>query len=347
MPEEYVDLRSDTVTKPSPGMRKAMAEAEVGDDVYGEDPTINRLQDVVAELLGKEAGLYTASGTMSNQVAVGTACQGAEAIVDAESHLFHYEMAASAARSGIQLYPVQGQRGVLRWADVAAAIRPVVDYMPRTGLIALENTHNRAGGKIFPVEAMAEIGAEARARGIPVFLDGARLWNAAVATGLPYTAWTEHVDAVTVCFSKGLGAPVGSCLCGTADFIAKARGVRQSFGGAMRQAGVIAAGALYAVENNVKRLADDHSRARRLAEAIAQIPDMTVDPPDTNIVMVDLEESTRDGDAWEKALAEEGIGVHALGPRRIRAVANLGVDDAGIDRAIDVWAKVAARLRAR
>lgn len=347
MAKGYVDLRSDTVTKPSPGMRKAMAAAEVGDDVYGEDPTVNRLQEAVAELLGKEAGLYTASGTMSNQVAVGTACRGAEAIVDAESHLFHYEMAASAARSGIQLYPVRGQGGVLTWADVAVAIRPAVEYLPRTGLIALENTLNRAGGKIFPVEAMAEIGAEGRKRDIPVFLDGARLWNAAVATGLPLTAWAEHVDAVTVCFSKGLGAPVGSCLCGAADFIAEARGVRQSFGGAMRQVGVIAAAALYAVENNIERLADDHRRAQRLAEAVAQIAEMRVDPPDTNIVMVDLEESTGDGAAWEEALAEEGVGVHALGPRRIRAVANLGVDDAGIDRAIEAWTRVAGRLRAR
>jgi threonine aldolase len=343
----YVDLRSDTVTRPSPAMREAMARAEVGDDVYGEDPTVNRLQEVVAELLGKEAGLFMPSGTMSNQVAVKTACRGAEAIVEAESHVFHYEMAAAAARSGIQLYPVRGQGGVLTWDDVAPAVRPVVEYFPRTGLICLENTHNRAGGKICPVEVMAAIGGEARERGIPVFLDGARLWNAAVASGLPLTAWTEHVDAVTVCFSKGLGAPVGSCLCGPASFIAKARGVRQSFGGGMRQAGVIAAAALYAVEHNVARLADDHRRARRLAEGIGQIAGMRVDPPDTNIVMVDLEESTDDGPAWEKALAEEGVGVHALGPRRVRAVANLDVDDAGIERAVEAWAKVAGRLRAR
>ncbi|UCH77561.1 MAG: aminotransferase class I/II-fold pyridoxal phosphate-dependent enzyme [Candidatus Coatesbacteria bacterium] len=346
MAATYVDLRSDTVTRPSPAMREAMSRAEVGDDVYGEDPTVNRLQEVVAGRLGQEAGLFMASGTMANQVAVGTACRGAEAIVEAESHLFHYEMAAAAARSGIQLYPVRGSGGVLTWADVAPAIRPAVEYLPRTGLIALENTHNRAGGKIYPVEAMAEIGAEARRRDIPVFLDGARLWNAGVATGLPLTAWTEHVDAVTVCFSKGLGAPVGSCLCGPADFIAAARGVRQSFGGAMRQVGIIAAAALYAVENNVERLAEDHHRARRLAEGIGQIAGMDVEPPDTNVVMVDVEEGAGDGASWERTLAEEGVGVHALGPQRIRAVTNLDVDDAGIERAVAVWEKVAGRLRA-
>jgi threonine aldolase len=328
-------------------MREAMARAEVGDDVYGEDPTVNRLQEVVAGLLGQEAGLFMASGTMANQVAVGTACRGAEAIVEAESHLFHYEMAASAVRSGIQLYPVRGEGGVLTWADVAAAVRPVADYFPRTGLIALENTHNRAGGKIYPVEAMAEIGGEARKRGIPVFLDGARLWNAAIASGFPFTAWTEHVDAVTVCFSKGLGAPVGSCLCGRADFVAEAVEVRRSFGGAMRQVGIIAAGALYAVEHNVDRLADDHRRAQRLAEEVGQIAGMRVDLPDTNVVMVDVEEGAGDGASWEKTLAGEGVGVHALGPQRIRAVTNLDVDDAGIERAVEAWARVAERLRAR
>jgi threonine aldolase len=347
MSPSWVDLRSDTITKPSPAMREAMARAEVGDDVYREDPTVNRLQDLVAAKLGKEAGLFMPSGTMSNQVAIKAACRGSEAVCEADAHTFHYEMAAAAARSGIQLVPVAGKRGVLTWADVEAAVRPRADYFPRTGLICLENTHNRAGGTIYPLEVMADVGERARGAGIPVHLDGARLWNASVATGVPLAAYAACADSVSVCFSKGLGAPVGSCLCGTRDFIEEAIMVRRSFGGAMRQAGILAAAALYAVEHNVERLADDHRRAQRLAEGVGQITGVRVEPPDTNIVMVDLEEGAGGGPAWEKALAEEGVGAHALDPRRIRAVANLDVDDAGIERAVEVWADVAARLRER
>jgi threonine aldolase len=344
---EWVDLRSDTVTKPSPAMREAMARAEVGDDVYREDPTVNRLQETVAEMLGKEAGLFMPSGTMSNQVAIKAGCRGDEAVCEADAHTFHYEMAAAAARSGIQLVPVAGHRGVLTWADVEAAIRPKADYFPRTGLICLENTHNRAGGTIYPLDVMADVGERARALGIPVHLDGARLWNASVATEVPLAAYAACADSVSVCFSKGLGAPVGSCLCGTRDFIEEAIMVRRSFGGAMRQAGVLAAAALYAVERNVERLADDHRRAQNLAGGVGQIAGMRVDPPDTNIVMVGLEEGTGGGPPWEKALAEEGVGVHALDPNRIRAVTNLDVDDAGIDRAVEAWARVSGRLRER
>ncbi len=345
MSAKWVDLRSDTVTKPSPAMREAMARAEVGDDVYREDPTINRLQDLVAEKLGKEAGLFMPSGTMSNQVAIKAACRGSEAVCEADAHTFHYEMAAAAARSGIQLVPVAGKRGVLTWADVEAAVRPRADYFPRTGLICLENTHNRAGGAIYPLEIMADVGERARALGIPVHLDGARLWNASVAAGVPLAAYAACADSVSVCFSKGLGAPVGSCLCGTRDFVEEAIMVRRSFGGAMRQAGILAAAALYAVDRNVERLADDHRRARRLAEGVAQIAGMRVEPPDTNIVMVSLEEGAGEGPAWEKALAKEGVGVHALDPRRMRAVTNLDVDDAGIEWAVEAWTSVAGRLR--
>lgn len=334
MVKGYVDLRSDTVTKPSPGMRKAMAAAEVGDDVYREDPTVNRLQEVVAELLGKEAGLFMPSGTMSNQVAVKTACRGSEAVCDAEAHLLHYEMAAAAARSGIQLFPVPGKAGVLTWADVEPAVRPEADYFPRTGLICLENTHNRAGGTIFPLETMAEVAAGARKLDIPVHLDGARLWNAAAATSTPASAWARYADTVSVCFSKGLGAPVGSCMCAARDLIEEAIMVRRSFGGAMRQAGVLAAAALYAVENNVERLADDHRRARRLAEGIADIPGLTVVPPQTNIVMVDVADDAVAAPTLVDLLQEDGVLVHALGPRRIRAVTHLDLDDADIERTL-------------
>jgi threonine aldolase len=334
MVKGYVDLRSDTVTKPSPGMRKAMAAAEVGDDVYREDPTVNRLQEVVAGLLGKEAGLFMPSGTMSNQVGIKTACRGREAICEAEAHVLHYEMAAAAARSGIQLFPVRGKAGVLTWPDVEAAVRQKADYFPRTGLICLENTHNRAGGTIFPLETMAEVAAGARTLDIPVHLDGARLWNAAAATSTPVSAWAQHADTVSVCFSKGLGAPVGSCLCASRDLIEEAIMVRRSFGGAMRQVGILAAAALYAVENNVERLADDHRRARSLAEGVADIPGLAAEPPATNILMVDVVYDRFSGPSLAEALYREGVLVNAVGPRRVRAVTHLDVDDDGVVRAL-------------
>ncbi|NIT36387.1 MAG: low specificity L-threonine aldolase [candidate division Zixibacteria bacterium] len=345
MNREYVDLRSDTVTRPSAAMRAEMARAEVGDDVYREDPTVNRLQEVVAELLAKEAGLFMPSGTMSNQVAVRAACRGGEAICEADAHTFHYEMAAAAARSGIQLVPVAGTRGVLTWADVEGAIRPVADYFPRTGLICLENTHNRAGGTIFPVDVMADVAVKARARGIPVHLDGARLWNASVATGTPLAAYAASADSVSVCFSKGLGAPVGSCLCGSREFVEEAIMVRRSFGGAMRQAGILAAAALYAVEHNVERLGDDHRRARTLAEGLADIPAFSVDVPETNIVMVDVTDDAFTAPALAGLLEKEGVSLHALGPRRLRAVTHLELDDADIERALNAFEGAVARLR--
>jgi threonine aldolase len=322
-------------------MRKAMAAAEVGDDVYREDPTVNRLQETVAELLGKEAGLFMPSGTMSNQVAIKTACRGSEAICEAEAHVLHYEMAAAAARSGIQLFPVRGTAGVLTWAEVKAAVREKADYFPRTGLICLENTHNRAGGTIFPLETMAEVAAGARQRGIPVHLDGARLWNAAAATSTPASAWAQYADTVSVCFSKGLGAPVGSCLCGSRELVEEAIMVRRSFGGAMRQAGVLAAAALYAVENNVAGLADDHRRARRLAEGIADLPGLAAAPPETNLLIVDITAGSLTGPALAEALRREGVLVNAVGPRRVRAVTHLDVDDADVERALAAF-RVAA-----
>ena len=343
MPEIVVDLRSDTVTRPSPAMREAMARAEVGDDVYGEDPTINRLQETVAALLGKEAALFMPSGTMSNQVAIKTACRGTEAVCEANAHVFHYEMAAAAGRAGIQLYPVAADRGVLTWAEIEPAIRPDADYLPRTGLICLENTHNRGGGTVVPLAVVADVGARARERGIPVHLDGARLWNAAVATGVSLADFARHVDTVSVCFSKGLGAPVGACLCGGEGFIEEANRVRRSFGGGMRQAGILAAAALYAVANNVARLADDHARARRLAEGFANIKGLKVEPPDTNIVMMDVVAPGVTAAALEGRLRAAGVLISAIKPTRLRAVTHLDVDDAGIDRAL---AAMAAALRA-
>ncbi len=346
MTPKLIDLRSDTVTKPSAAMREAMARAEVGDDVYREDPTVNNLQEVVAELLGKEAGLFMPSGTMSNQVALKAACRGAEAICEAGAHTFHHEMAGAAARSGIQLVPVAGERGVLTWADVEPAIRPVADYFPRTGLICLENTHNSAGGVVVPLEVMADVGAHARARGIPVHLDGARLWNAAVATGVRLSDYAACVDSVSVCFSKGLGAPVGSCLCGTREFVEEAIMVRRSFGGAMRQAGVLAAAALYAVEHNVERLAEDHRRARVLAEGLAHLAVLAIASPETNILMIDVVGEAFTAAALADLVKENGVLLHAVGPRRIRAVTHLGLDDADVERALRAFEDAVAKLRA-
>ncbi len=338
-----IDLRSDTVTCPSPPMREAMARAPVGDDVYGEDPSVNLLQERVAAVVGKEAALFMPSGTMSNQVAIKTLCRGTEAVCEANAHVFHYEMAAAAGRSGIQLYPVPGKRGVLTWAEIEPAIRPDAGYLPRTGLICLENTHNRGGGAITPLPVVAEIGREARARNIPVHMDGARLWNAAVETGTPLAAYAERCDSVSVCFSKGLGAPVGSCLCGTADFINEANRIRRSFGGGMRQAGILAAAALYALDNNVGRLANDHRRAREFAAGAAAIPGLRVEKPQTNIVMVDVADADISPKAVEAALRAEGVLISAIGPRRLRAVTHLDVDDAGIARALEVLAAVMAK----
>jgi threonine aldolase len=282
------------------------------------------------------------SGTMSNQVALGTACRGAEAICEASAHVFHHEMAGAAARSGIQLVPVAAERGILTWAHVEAAIRPVADYYPRTGLICLENTHNSAGGIVFPLEVMADVAEKARARGIPIHLDGARLWNAAVASGVPPADYAACTDSVSVCFSKGLGAPVGSCLCGTQDFVEEAIRVRRSFGGAMRQAGILAAAALYAVEHNVERLAEDHRRARALAEGLAGMAAFTVETPETNIVMVDC---AGDAEALAASLEDGGVLVHPFGPHRIRAVTHLNLEEADVERALRVFEGAAAKLR--
>ena len=261
--DTLIDLRSDTVTKPSKEMRQAMLDAPVGDDVYGEDPTVNLLQQKVAELLGKPAALYVPSGVMANQLAVKLHTQpGDEVIVEKDSHIFNYETVAPSILSGVQLHTIEGQRGVLRAEQLAPAVRPPAYYMPRTTLICLENTHNRAGGTVYPIEEIKRIRDFARALGIKLHLDGARLWNASVATGITPREYAQYFDTISVCFSKGLGAPVGSALVGSEDAIQRARRFRKIFGGGMRQAGIIAAGALYALEHNVNRLKEDHDKAR-------------------------------------------------------------------------------------
>jgi len=344
---EIVDLRSDTVTRPSPAMRAAMARAEVGDDVFDDDPTIHRLQERVAALLGKERALFVPSGTMGNAVAVRSLTQpGDEILLHRDSHLYFYEGGGYAAISGCSVCLLDGERGLLDPSTVRAALRPADDHHPRSSLVVLENTHNRGGGSVWPLALMAAVSEIAAAHGLRAHLDGARLLNACAASGEAPEAYARHADTVSICFSKGLGAPVGSALAGSRETIERAHRWRKMLGGGMRQAGILAAAALYALEHNIERLAEDHAHARLLAEALADMPGAAIDPGsvETNIVYFDVDE--RAGSAAElcATLEAEGVRMLALAPRRVRAVTHLDVSRAGIGRAI---AALDARLGGR
>ncbi|MCD6116544.1 low-specificity L-threonine aldolase [bacterium] len=333
------DLRSDTFTKPGKEMRQVMANAEVGDDVFGEDPTVNRLQEKVAEMTGKEAGLFVASGTMGNQVAVNTLTQpGQEVILDAEAHIFFYEAGAPALLSGVQLRPVKSANGILTAEEIEPAIRQDNIHFPPTSLICLENTLNRAGGKIFPLEKIKEIRALADKYGIKMHLDGARLWNASVATGTALKEFAKYFDTVSMCFSKGLGAPVGSIVVGDSKTIDRARRYRKIYGGGMRQAGIIAAGALYAVENNFDRVAEDHKHAKILAETINSLNgfEVDLDSVQTNIVIVTVTHERLNAQDAADMLAEKHVLVLALGERMLRLVTHLDVSREEVFYAADV-----------
>jgi len=320
-------------------MRRAMAEAEVGDDQLDGDPTTRRLEARVAELLGKEAALFFPSGTQANQVAVHVlAPRGTEAIVEADAHIRHFEKAAAAVLSGVQLCPVAGTGGVLAPEQVAAAIRTGSVFLPRTSLIALENTHNAAGGRVTPPEVMDAICAVAREHRLPVHVDGARLWNAAVAAGVPPARLVREATTVMVSFSKGLGCPVGSCLAGPRAVMEEAWHARARFGGGMRQSGVLTAACWYALEHNLARLGEDHANARLLADRLAGNPGVSVIPPETNIVMLDLTRVTAE-DAMAK-LAAAGVTVSRFGPRRVRAVTHLDVTAEQVTRAADIMGRV-------
>jgi threonine aldolase len=286
---KFIDLRSDTVTRPSPEMRGVMSEAEVGDDVYGEDPSVNELQKYAAELLGKEAALFVTSGVMGNQICLNILTEpGDEVICEKDAHIFNYESGSPAALSGIQLHPIPGIRGVIFPEEVEAAIRPSgAYYMPRTRVIAVENTHNRAGGTIFPLEPLKELRALADRYNLSLHMDGARIWNASVASGIPLNEYTRYSDTISCCLSKALGAPVGSIIAGTAEMMKKAFRVRKAWGGGMRQAGIIAAAGLYALKNNIERLKEDHLKAKALAECLAAIPSVEIDTESvqTNIII--------------------------------------------------------------
>lgn len=329
-----VDLRSDTVTRPSPEMRRVIAEAEVGDAVLGDDPTVDALERFAAGLLGKERALFFPSGIMANQAAILVLTRpGTEVVIDSLGHILNYEEAAAPALAGVQLRAVTTAEGLLSPAEVAAAIRPPSPYLPQTSLLCLENTHNTAGGRVLALQAMHDVVAVARERGVPVHLDGARLPNAAAATGTPMREWAALADTVMVSLSKGLGAPVGSVLAGTEEAMERAWRVRRRLGGGMRQAGLLAAAGLLALQGNLDRLVEDHARARTLAAAAAGVPGLAADTPQTNIVMIDLVDERLEPGAVLERLRERGVWMTQFGPRRLRAVTHLDVDDEGIARA--------------
>ena len=331
-----IDLRSDTVTRPTEGMRRGMMEAPLGDDVFGEDPTVNRLEEYVADLLGKEAAIYAPSGTMTNQIGVHVNTNRSEEVLIHEgAHVFVYEAGAPALLSSVQMRTLPGENGVLDPETVRAAIRPENVHFPRTRLLCLENTHNTSGGTVYPLEDFAEAAAVARDNGLKVHLDGARLFNAQAATGIPARQWCEHADTVSVCSSKGLGAPVGSLLAGTEEAIHEARRARKAFGGGMRQAGVIAAASLYAFENHVERLAEDHERARTLASRLREVG-YDVATPETNLVLVKVDRP----EEFLNALAREGVLATPGKPGYVRLCTHLDVNDEGIETAVEAAARI-------
>ena len=343
MKNALIDLRSDTVTKPTSEMREAMASAEVGDDVFLEDPTVNRLQLRAAEIFQKEAALFVASGTMGNQIAVNVHTRpGQEVITEGHAHIFEFEMAAMSAISGVLARPVPAPEGILDWEKIRAAIRPKIYYRAQTGLIALENTNNMAGGTVYTKAQMDDICDHAHAVGLPVHLDGARIFNAAVALGTDVASLTQKCDSVMFCLSKGLAAPVGSMLTGTKEFIDRARSVRKMFGGGMRQVGVLAAAGLIALEKMPARLVEDHRNARLLADLLSRTPVLDVEPEKvrTNILMVGISRTGLDSERAAAALKESGVLVSLLDAARIRLVTHNDVTRDQSIQAADIIKRV-------
>lgn len=323
-----IDLRSDTVTKPTPAMRKTMSEAEVGDDVYAEDPTIARLESSVAKILGMEAALFVPSGVMANQIAIKTHTQlGDEVIVDEGAHIIQYETGAAPVISGVQLRTFRSVRGIPSAGEIAPLVRGTNFHLPVTRLVCLENTHNKAGGTVLSREVVRSIRDFTSARGIALHMDGARIWNACVASGDRPSDYGALVDSISVCFSKGLGAPVGSAIVGTKDWITRARRVRKMLGGGMRQAGIIAAGALYALEHHIERLADDHANARMFAEIVSRSGSLSIDMEtvQTNIVAMDVERTGKDAATLCAEARNNGVLLTDMDPRTLRATTHMDV----------------------
>ncbi len=347
MPDAVIDLRSDTVTRPTPAMRAAMNAAEVGDDVFGEDPTINHLEERVAELLGHEAALFVPSGTMSNQIGVRVHTRpGDELLCDGGCHIYNNEAGGAAVLSGVTCRTLTGDHGILDVTQLEGKVRPDDDHQVHTRLVCLENTHNRGGGRVYPLEKIQAIRDWTRRNGLALHLDGARLWNAIVATGIPAAEWGRCCDSVSVCFSKGLGTPVGSALVGPRDFIRRARRVRKQLGGGMRQAGLLAAACLYALDNHVERLADDHRNAQVLAQAVADTPGLRLNPPEveTNLVWFDVDADFATAREVEAALAQRGVLVFAAAQQVLRACTHLDVSKAQAERAAETIRRVVPKL---
>ena len=336
-----IDLRSDTVTRPTPAMRKAMAEAEVGDDVFGEDPTVNQLERETAQLLGKDAALFVPSGTMGNELAVRLhTTSGDEILVEAGSHIFNHESGGAAALSGVTCRLIHGRRGIFEASDVLAQIRKADVHNPPTTLVCVEKSHNEGGGAVWPLGTLAELAAAAHERGLAVHMDGARLWNAAVASGVSERKFAEHCDSISVCFSKGLGAPVGSALVGNAAMISRARRFRKMWGGGMRQAGILAAGALYALRHHRQRLAEDHANARKLADGLSAIRgvELVGTPVQTNIVRFKVSGKSRRRCIGDR-MKQLGVLLFSTGPESIRLVTHLQVSSADVDAALAAFGK--------
>lgn len=333
---KLIDLRSDTVTRPSPEMRKAIASAEVGDDVSGEDPTVNRLEELCAELTGKEASLFVSSGTQANLLAVKSWTEpGDEVIAEQCAHIANFEAGGSSAFCGVQIRPLHGDRGSFSAEDILPLVRGKDIHLAPTRLICMENTHTMAGGTLFPLERMRSVTELAHRCGIRTHLDGARIWNASIATGIDVREFGSCTDSICFCFSKGLGCPAGSILCGPSEFIERARRYRKMVGGAMRQVGILASAALYALEHNIERLAEDHRNAKRLAEALAELPQFSIDPSqvETNIVVFAVNGSSEE---WLQRFRERGILLCPYPNNTIRAVTHLDVSSEEIDYLIKV-----------
>jgi threonine aldolase len=334
-----IDLRSDTVTRPSRAMREFMLSAEVGDDVFGEDPTVNLLQEKIAALLRKEAALFVTSGTQGNQVSLNAHTQpGDEVICDYHSHIFNYEAGAAGMLSGVQLHPLTGNNGHPSPEQISEVIRPADDHYPQTCLICLENTHNRAGGTIFPLAEIEQIAVLARTHNLKMHLDGARLWNAAVETGIEPCQYARHFDSVSLCFSKGLGAPMGSVVAGSADFIRRAHYFRKAYGGGTRQVGIVASACLFALDHNVARLSKDHQNAKLLGEALNRSSAFKVDMDtvQTNIVIVQLKKQDRTASEIVNLLKENGVLALPFSQTKIRFVTHMDVSRDDIDQAIKI-----------
>jgi threonine aldolase len=345
-----VDLYSDTQTRPSRAMRAFMCDAEVGDEQRGEDPTVSLLQEMVAELLGKEAALFLPSGTMCNEIALKVHVRpGEEVLLDRTAHPIHFEAGAPGLLSGAILSGLDGERGMFTPEQAEAAVHAPSRYAPRTRLLWVENTSNLGGGAVWPLAQVRAVCEVARRHGMATHMDGARLMNAVVASGTPARDYAAPFDSVWIDFTKGLGAPVGAALAGSRDFIEEAWRYKQAFGGAMRQAGIIAAGAVYALRHNVERLAEDHANARRLAEGLAELPGIRLDPPqvESNIVFFDVGGTGLSAGEWSAALLERGVRVGPIGRTRIRAVTHLDVDRNGIERALTAAREIGRGALAR